>query len=121
MEKKLIEKFKKIFREERAALDLQESNLTSPAEEASVGDEGDQASAMSRQDLNRVMLARIKDRKQRLFVALNRINAGTFGTCEDCEEDIDVRRMETNPTATHCVDCQELNERTSKAYARGAE
>jgi len=39
--------------------------------------------------------------------ALQRVAAGTFGTCESCEEPIPDRRLEAIPWAKFCVRCQE--------------
>lgn len=37
--------------------------------------------------------------------ALRRIDAGTWGTCVKCGDDIPSGRMLAVPTATHCVRC----------------
>lgn len=42
--------------------------------------------------------------------ALDRIEAGTFGECEECGEPIAVARLEAMPYATLCVDCKEIQE-----------
>jgi DnaK suppressor protein len=39
--------------------------------------------------------------------ALQRVGAGTFGTCESCEESIPERRLEAIPWAKFCIRCQE--------------
>jgi len=36
---------------------------------------------------------------------LRRIELGQFGHCFYCEEKIDIRRLETNPTTTSCLKC----------------
>lgn len=53
------------------------------------------------------------DRKHLLMVeeALNRIDRGEFGYCQQCGEDINVKRLEVQPWARHCVRCQELEEK----------
>jgi DnaK suppressor protein len=53
------------------------------------------------------------DRKHLLLVeeALNRIDRGEFGYCQQCAEDINVKRLEVQPWARHCVRCQELEEK----------
>lgn len=37
--------------------------------------------------------------------ALQRIEDGEFGYCEDCGDAIAAKRLELNPTATRCVSC----------------
>lgn len=43
--------------------------------------------------------------KQQLLAALSRIEEGEYGCCEDCGEDIPIRRLELNPVAAKCVNC----------------
>ncbi len=43
--------------------------------------------------------------------ALRRIDAGDYGYCANCEEDIQERRLEAVPWARHCIKCQDLQER----------
>lgn len=52
------------------------------------------------------------DRKQLLLVeeALGRIDRNEFGTCQQCGEEINRKRLEVQPWARHCVRCQELEE-----------
>ena len=53
------------------------------------------------------------DRKHLLYVeeALNRIDRGEFGYCQQCGEDINPKRLEVQPWARHCLPCQELEEK----------
>lgn len=53
------------------------------------------------------------DRKHLLFVeeALNRIDRGEYGYCQQCGEDINPKRLEVQPWARHCLPCQELEEK----------
>jgi DnaK suppressor protein len=53
------------------------------------------------------------DRKQLLMVedALNRIDRGEYGYCQQCGEEINRKRLEVQPWARHCVRCQELEEK----------
>ena len=40
--------------------------------------------------------------------ALKRIEIKMFGICIDCEEDINVRRLEIDPTVIRCINCAEI-------------
>ena len=42
--------------------------------------------------------------------ALEKIEGGDYGKCEDCEEDIAPARLEAIPTARLCVGCKEKQE-----------
>jgi DnaK suppressor protein len=39
--------------------------------------------------------------------ALSRIDEGSFGTCQECDEDIHPKRLAAVPWATYCIRCQE--------------
>ena len=39
--------------------------------------------------------------------AFRRIESGEYGYCLVCDEEIDVRRLEFDPTNTRCIDCAE--------------
>jgi len=39
--------------------------------------------------------------------ALNRLEKQIYGICVDCDEDINIRRLEIDPTAIRCIKCAE--------------
>jgi DnaK suppressor protein len=43
--------------------------------------------------------------------ALRRIEEGSFGTCEQCEEDIHPKRLAAVPWTAYCIRCQEAADR----------
>ena len=43
--------------------------------------------------------------------ALRRIQEGTFGTCQECDEDIHPKRLAAVPWAALCIQCQEAVDR----------
>jgi DnaK suppressor protein len=43
--------------------------------------------------------------------ALDRIEDKTYGTCANCENPIQPKRLEAVPWARHCIQCQELLEK----------
>ncbi len=77
-------------------------------------DLGDQASA----EIDRNFMLRIKGRERKLIKkieeAIERIDEGTFGICEKCGEDIDIRRIEARPVMTMCIECKTLQEEEEK-------
>src|SRR5262245_15303077 len=48
--------------------------------------------------------------------AIAKIDEGTFGICECCEEPISAKRLEARPETTLCIRCKEDQERIEKAY-----
>lgn len=41
----------------------------------------------------------------RIEAALRRIDEGEYGYCADCGEEISDKRLEADPSATHCINC----------------
>lgn len=64
---------------------------------------------------SQAMALRIRSRESRLIkkvrMALDRIENGTFGACEECGEPISAKRLEARPVTTKCIDCKEQEER----------
>lgn len=83
---------------------------------ASVGDEGDEAQALCETHLS----LRFRDRERQLLDkidnALTRIREGVFGECQECGEDIGMKRLESRPIAILCIRCKEAEERNEKSY-----
>lgn len=44
--------------------------------------------------------------RQRINAALERLETGDYGYCTVCEEDIAIKRLEHDPSAPNCIDCQ---------------
>lgn len=42
----------------------------------------------------------------RINAALERIENGDYGFCTVCDEDIALKRLENDPSAPNCIDCQ---------------
>ncbi|MEC3862230.1 TraR/DksA C4-type zinc finger protein [Mesobacterium sp. TK19101] len=61
--------------------------------------------ALLAQSMARATQARRDGLRRALTAALARIDDGDFGYCDDCGEDIPVKRLELDPTATRCVSC----------------
>lgn len=83
-----------------------------------VHDTGDESVADLLADLNLAVIDHHIQELQRVEAALLRMRAGTYGTCVDCEGEIEVDRLEAYPEALRCHDCQERHERAQSGYAR---
>ncbi|MCW5890973.1 MAG: TraR/DksA family transcriptional regulator [bacterium] len=52
--------------------------------------------------------------------ALARVEDGTYGECEGCENPIPIARLRAIPTARRCIECQEAEERRQASHATRA-
>ncbi|HVE81579.1 MAG TPA: TraR/DksA C4-type zinc finger protein [Myxococcaceae bacterium] len=119
MNQKDLKRFKK-FLEERKEGILESAKKTlmeeSNFDTDDLPDEIDLASSEYAQS----MVFRLRDREKFLLVkiekALARIEDGTFGVCERCEEPIPPKRLEARPYTTLCIRCKEEQEKKEKSY-----
>ena len=58
------------------------------------------------------------ERVNRLSAALDRIRAGAYGTCVECDEAISAARLHAMPEVQTCVRCQDGIERVSRQVDR---
>jgi DnaK suppressor protein len=70
---------------------------------------------------NRNSVLRIRDRERKLIFkiqeALQRLDDGEFGVCEECGEEISIERLKARPVTTLCIECkssQEIQEKKNK-------
>ena len=80
-------------------------------------DEVDQASTEYMQAFSFRLRGRERFLIGKIDKALKKIEAGTFGICEECEEPITAKRLEARPEAPLCIQCKEAQEREEAVYA----
>lgn len=79
-------------------------------------DEMDLASSEYLQAFTFRLRGREKNLLDKIEKALERIDNGTFGTCEECDEPIALKRLEARPEATLCIRCKEEQERVERDF-----
>lgn len=106
----------------RQKLLMQRASLLAEAEQAlnslpgqtTFPDLGDQASA----EIDRNFMLRLRGREQKLLKkidsSIEKVENGTFGICEVCGQDIDLKRLEVRPVTTMCIQCKLEQEEEEK-------
>jgi DnaK suppressor protein len=117
--KKDQKRFRDLLMSERAKL-IKNANKTL-SEEATLDvnelpDEIDQASA----EYSQSFIFRLRDREKfylsKIDKALKKLDAGDFGICEECGEEISIKRLEARPVTTLCIRCKEEQEMEERSY-----
>lgn len=71
-------------------------------------------------ETDRAIELRARDRQRKLIskieAALERLDEGTYGYCEETGEPISLKRLDARPIATLSVEAQERHERREKVY-----
>ena len=110
---KQLNYFKKVLIEEHKRLQSvfeshRKNNLALDSDD--LMDETDMASSQINQNLT----FRIRDRErvllQKIEKALNKVADGSFGNCEECDDEIEFNRLKARPVATLCIKCKEEQE-----------
>ena len=120
MDAKNLTKYRKLLLDEKQRIlnnaknALQNDLVISPDD---LADETDLAAV----EVNQNLVFKLRDRERLLLSkideAMARIEDGSFGSCGDCEEPIEVRRLEARPMSDLCIACKEKQEHREKIYA----
>ena len=117
MKKRDLERFRKILQE-------QKDQILGNARKALSGeihldpddfpDEIDTASA----EVGLSFIGRLRERERSLLskidAALEKIEQGVYGECENCGEEIGLKRLEARPVAELCIDCKAEQEKLER-------
>ncbi len=118
LNKKELKKFQDLLDEKRKAV-LERAREMLSVENMSLDtndlpDEMDLASSEYLQSFEFRLRGREKSLLSKLDLALKKIEDGTFGICEICEEQIGKKRLEARPETTLCIKCKEDQEREER-------
>jgi DnaK suppressor protein len=114
-----LKKFKQLLTEKRdeivkKAKQTLEEDMALDAND--LPDEMDLASSEYLQSFTFRLRGREKAFLDKINKALAKIEDGSFGTCEECGEEITVKRLEARPETTLCIRCKEDQERMEKDF-----
>lgn len=105
----LLEKKQEIHNEAGKTLSEmtdQSSNVPDPNDRATI--ESGRSFELRIRDRERKLLAKIDE-------AIGRLDEGSYGICEDCDEEIGLKRLEARPVTTLCIDCKTIQETKEKS------
>mgnify|MGYP003135877485 CR=1 len=108
--KKLMVWKEDILREAKETLEqLQEDSSNHPDIADRASSETDRAIELRARDRQRKLIAKIDS-------ALQRIDDGSYGYCEETGEPISLKRLDARPIATLSIEAQEQHERRERIY-----
>ena len=120
MRAKELEKFKKTLLSQKEELLNNTRRMIKEEAQHSPDDLADETD-LAVSEVSQNLALRLRDRErillQKIEVALSKIQNGTYGVCDACEEDIEPKRLEARPVATMCIACKEEQEHKEKVFA----
>lgn len=120
MKKKDLDKFKNLLLLEKQGIlqhlvELEGASVTELSQGG--GDPVDLASMEITQSAIQKLGNREKKLLEKIDHALQEFEAGEFGVCERCGEDISPARLEARPVAQYCIDCKTELEQNERRYS----
>ena len=108
---KLLNWKKSLISQSQGTLDelSTQGGLNQPDQNDRASLEADKALELRTRDRARKLISKIDE-------ALQRIEDGAYGFCEDTGEPIGIERLEARPIATLSIEAQERHERMEKTY-----
>jgi len=87
-------------------LALLDDGVSAVADPRGIVDEVDGAQRSVEREMTLATRSRLRERANRLIGALERLRAGRYGVCEECEGPIAAARLAALPEVTTCLPCQ---------------
>ena len=108
-----MEEIRKILLEEKEKIgvEIKSKQLNLSDIERDVGDEVDNSMVEQERELNLLLQDREKQHLEAIEEALQRIETGEYGFCDECGDQIDQKRLLVMPLAQLCITCQQNEER----------
>ena len=90
------------------------SNEIKDINKCEINDEGDFAAANMDSGRDYQIYINQKKELEEINAALKKIDEGTYGICEMCEDPIQEERLKIKPYAKYCIICREIIEKEGK-------
>jgi len=78
------------------------------------GDDMDIAESIVEQEMS--MTIKLRSSKEIIMIdeAIEKLHRGAYGVCENCEQEIESKRLKARPFVKLCIECQEETERNNE-------
>jgi len=119
-EKLILEIKQSLLAQRETLLKEAEETLNSLPSELNFPDMGDQATA----ETDRNFMLRLRDRERMLLKkieeTIERIDSEEYGICQECRNEIGIKRLQARPVTTLCIDCKTRQEEEERIAEGGA-
>lgn len=120
MKKREMQKFRKTLESQRDEILINARKTLSGEIHLDPDDFPDEIDTAS-SEMNLAFQGRLRERERGLLSKINqaieRIEQGVFGECQNCGEEIGTKRMQARPMAQLCIDCKAEQEQQERRNA----
>jgi DnaK suppressor protein len=116
IDKKVLEELRNQLLKEKEELEKNLSRIARPvnAKEGDYetnfdeigSDRDDNATEVDQYSDNLPVENTLEKKLQEVLEALERMEKGTYGICENCHKEISIERLKVNPSAKTCIECK---------------
>lgn len=120
MENEQLQRFKEQLDQMKVDIisDVEQTLTDMTSQNGNIPDANDRATV----EADRGFELRLRGRERKLLDkidhAIARIDDGTYGICNDCGEEIRLKRLEARPVAKFCIDCKTKQEQREKTQGQ---
>lgn len=114
LEQKTLEELKSALLKEKEELEKDLGRIAKPTDkkgdyetsfEEIGSDKDDNATEVDQYTQNLSVETSLEKQLQDVLDALEKMEKGAYGKCENCQKDIPLERLQVNPSAKTCLDC----------------
>lgn len=111
LKKAELEKIKKELQKRKTEIEEELQRLSSEkVSDTGSQDDADQVVSVTMESIRSSLQDAEFGEYNMILDALNAIDAGTYGICQECGEEISTKRLKYYPNARRCLPCQEQAE-----------
>lgn len=118
MRKRELERFRKLLQRQREQLVAHAKSAMSGDIHLDPDDFPDEIDTAS-SEVSLAFMGRLRERERGLLAkidgALRKIADGEYGLCENCGEEIGLKRLEARPVAELCIECKSEQEKLERS------
>jgi len=118
-ETSILEIKQSLLAQKETLLKEAEETLSTLPSELNFPDMGDQATA----ETDRNFMLRLRDRERMLLKkieeTIERIDRDEYGNCQECGNEIGIKRLQARPVTTLCIDCKTRQEEEERIAEGG--
>ncbi len=116
MEKELLQKFKVQLEQMKVDIisDVEQTLTDMTSQNGNIPDPNDRATIESDRSFELRLRGRERKLLDKIDHAIARIDQGIYGICNECGEEIRLKRLEARPVAKFCIDCKTEQEQREK-------
>ena len=118
MDSNQLQKFKQQLEQMKADIisDVEQTLSDMTSQNGNIPDPNDRATIESERSFELRLRSRERKLLDKIDEAITRIDNGEYGICDECGEEIRLKRLEARPVAKYCINCKIRQEQQEKIH-----